>query len=123
MRETRRKIVVALAALFVSLAAGKLPLLAQRQRHRPMPDPPMPAETQNPAEGNAPVTQRQARKALLQQNEKEFRAGVERLYQLSSDLRDEVQKTLTTDVLSVHMYKKTEEIEKLAKMLKNKAKG
>jgi heme oxygenase len=57
------------------------------------------------------------------QNEKEFREGVERLYQLTSDLRDELQKTVTTDVLSVHMVKKTEEIEKLAKVLKNKAKG
>ena len=123
MRETRRKIVVALAGLFVSLAAGTLPLFAQRQRHRPMPDPPMPAESQNPAEGNTQVLQQQSKKALLRQNEREFRAGVERLYQLSSDLRDEVQKTLTADVLSVHMYKKTEEIEKLAKMLKNRAKG
>lgn len=123
MRETRRNIVVALAALFGFVAAGNLPLFAQRQKPRPLPDPPMPAETQNPAQGNAQVSQQQSKKAWLRQNEKEFRAGVERLYQLSSDLRDEVQKTLTTDVLSVHMYKKTEEIEKLAKLLKNKAKG
>ncbi len=60
---------------------------------------------------------------VLLQNEKEFRAGVERLYQLTSDLRDEVQKTMTTDVLSVRMYKRTEEIEKLAKQLKSKARG
>jgi len=62
-------------------------------------------------------------KSALLQNEKEFRAGVERLYQLTSDLRDEVQKTMTTEVLSVRMYKKTEEIEKLAKQLKSKARG
>jgi len=64
-----------------------------------------------------------ARKELLRQNEKEFRAGVERLYQLTSDLREEVQKTMTTNVLSVRMHKKTEEIEKLAKQLKSKARG
>ena len=34
-----------------------------------------------------------------------------------------VQKTATTDVLSMRMVKKTAEIEKLAKQLKNKAKG
>ena len=50
----------------------------------------------------------------MQQNEKEFREGVERLYQLTGELREEVQKTATTDVLSVRMVKKTEEIEKLA---------
>jgi hypothetical protein len=59
-----------------------------------------------------------AKRALLPANEKEFRAGVERLYQLTGELRDEVRKTLTTDVMSVRMYKKTEEIEKLAKQLR-----
>ena len=57
------------------------------------------------------------------QNEKEFRDGVERLYTLTGELRDEVQNTPTAEVLSVRMYKKTEEIEKLAKLLKGKAKG
>ena len=60
---------------------------------------------------------------MLQLNEKEFREGVERLYQLTSELREEVQKTATTDVLSIRMVKKIEEIEKLAKVLKAKAKG
>lgn len=64
-----------------------------------------------------------AKRAALQQNEKDFREGVERLYKLTTELREVVQKTVTTDVLSVQMVKKTEEIEKLAKFLKNKAKG
>jgi hypothetical protein len=34
-----------------------------------------------------------------------------------------VQNTATTDFFSIRMYKKTEEIEKLAKQLKSKAKG
>jgi hypothetical protein len=70
-----------------------------------------------------PLAAAAARRAALLQNEKEFREGVERLYKLTTDLREEVQKTMTTDVLSLHMVKKTEEIEKLAKFLKNKAKG
>ena len=65
----------------------------------------------------------QSAKRALQENEREFRAGVERLYQLTSELHDEVQKTSTNDVLSIRMYKKTEEIEKLAKQIKSKAKG
>src|SRR5260370_30079034 len=52
-----------------------------------------------------------------------FRAGVERLYELTSELRHEVQKTVTSDVLSIRMCKKTEEIEKLVKQIKSKAKG
>jgi hypothetical protein len=88
------------------------------------PPPPKPAETPNPAEIHAnPQAAAAAKRAMLQQNEKEFREGVERLYQLTSELHEEVQKTPTTDVLSVRMVKKTEQIEKLAKMLKNRAKG
>ena len=45
------------------------------------------------------------------------------MYQLAGALKQEVDKTVTTEVFSVQMYKKTEEIEKVAKMLKGKAKG
>jgi hypothetical protein len=34
-----------------------------------------------------------------------------------------VKKTMTTEVLSIRMYKRTEEIERLAKQLKGKARG
>jgi len=70
-----------------------------------------------------PQAEAAAKRARMQQNEKEFRTGVEKLYELAGELREEVQKTPTTDVLSIGMVKKTEEIEKLAKALKNKAKG
>ena len=81
-------------------------------------------ETPNPAEIHCnPQAIAAAKRALLQQNEKEFREGVERLYQLTSELHDEVQKTATTEVLSISMVKNTEQIEKLAKMLKNRAEG
>jgi hypothetical protein len=60
---------------------------------------------------------------MLQQNEREFREGVEQLSMLVNELKEEVEKTTATDVLSVRMYKKAQEIEKLAKQIKNKAKG
>lgn len=122
MRETRRGFVIVLAVLCGWLATPGA--LSYGQRRRPMPDPPEPAEAQTPTESRSqnPESKASTRAARLQ-NEREFRAGVERLYQLSSGLRDEVEKTMTADVLSVHMYKKTEEIEKLARELKAKAKG
>ena len=130
MPETRRRFVMAVAAAASSLAVDAL--LAPSRSHlimaaqRPIipPPKPAPAETQNPAQQDASSRDANAAKrAILLKNEKEFREGVERLYQLAGDLRDEVQKTMTTDVLSVRMVKKTEEIEKLAKALKTKAKG
>jgi hypothetical protein len=122
MLETRRVFVLAMAGAAGFLATEEDWLYAQ---YPPTPPPPpQPAETPNPAEMHSnPRAAAAAKRARMQQNEKEFREGVERLYQLSGELREEVQKTTTTEVLSVHMVKKTEEIEKLAKLLKNKAKG
>jgi len=48
---------------------------------------------------------------------------VDRLYQLASELKQEVEKVPTNEIFSVQMYKRTEEIEKLAKQLKAKARG
>jgi hypothetical protein len=113
-------IMIVTAALWVAAEAGKL----AAQYPPVLPPPPKPAETTNPAEIHAKSqASTVAKRALLQQNEKEFREGVERLYRLSGELREEVQKTPTSDVLSVRMMKKADEIEKLAKVLKNKAKG
>ncbi len=130
MPENRRSFVMTVAAAASSLAVDALldpswsHLIMAAQRPIIPPPKPAPAETQNPAqpEVNSPEANA-AKRAILLKNEKEFREGVERLYQLTADLRDEVQKTMTTDVLSVRMVKKTEEIEKLAKALKTKAKG
>ena len=121
MRETRRVFVMTMAGVAGVLAAKNGWTFAQ---YPPLPPPPKPAETPNPAEIHSnPQAIAAAKRARLQQNEQEFRDGVERLYQLTGELREEVQKTPTTDVLSMRMVKKTEEIEKLAKVLKAKAKG
>jgi len=123
MREARRRFVLALAATASCATAVDISLLAQRRKT--LPDPPEPAAKMDPAQTGAAQTSRQksAKKAMLLQNGREFRAGVERLHQLTGELRDEVQKTVTSDVLAIGMYRKTEEIEKLAKQLKLKAKG
>ena len=90
----------------------------------PFPTPPPAAESQNPAESQPSKGETEAAKrAALLRNEKEFRAGVARLYELTSELKQEIDKTPTTDVFSVQMYKRMEEIAKLAKQLQAKAKG
>lgn len=64
-----------------------------------------------------------SRKAALEENEKNIKKKVEKLFQLASELKDEVDKTDSAKVLSLAMLKKAEEIEKLAKDIKNRAKG
>jgi flagellar motility protein MotE (MotC chaperone) len=124
MWETRRRFLVTLAATASCAAAADGLAFAQVRNDKPFPTPPASAETQNPAEAAAAKSDPQsAKRAALQQHEKEFRAEVDRLYQLAGELKQEVDKTVTTDVFSVQMYRRTEEIEKVAKMLKSKAKG
>lgn len=62
-------------------------------------------------------------KALLDANEKDIKKNVERLYELASDLKTEVEKTDSRKVLSLALIKKAEEIEKLAKDIKTRARG
>jgi len=124
MAETRRRFLTKLAAAASCSMAADCSVFAQQRKENPFPTPPPSSEAQNPAEaGAANPDSQSAKRAALQQNEREFRAGVNRLYQLASELKQEVDKTVTTEVFSVQMYKKTEEIEKVAKLLKGKAKG
>ena len=61
------------------------------------------------------------KKALLKDNQKQIQDDVQRLYTLASELKEQVAKTDSTAVLSLAMVRKAEEIEKLAKQIKNLA--
>ena len=122
MRQNRRNFFLSAALLPSTLAWPRGAVGAQNP---PTPPPkPEPAHTPNPAEVySRPAETEAAKRARLFENEKEFRQGVERLYQLTSDLRDELAKTPTAEFFSVHIVKETEQIEKLAKSLRSKAKS
>jgi hypothetical protein len=62
-------------------------------------------------------------KTILESNQKDIKKSVEKLYQLASELKAEVERTDAVKVLSVVMLKKTEEIEKLAKEIRSRAVG
>jgi hypothetical protein len=62
-------------------------------------------------------------KLLLEANQKEMRKNVEKLYDLARELKAEVEKTDSVQVLSLSMVRKAEEIERLAKEIRNRAKG
>jgi hypothetical protein len=124
MQVQRRRFLTTLGTVASCWAVAETLALAQKKKNSPFPDPPEPAETPSQAEINAAKHDSQSSKrAQLAQNEKEFRAEVDRLFQLTSQLKQEVDGTATMEVFSVQMYKRTEEIEKLAKQLKAKAKG
>jgi hypothetical protein len=105
-------------------ALAGIGILSPQDKRAGFPNPPAPADPsdqdKNAPQGLDPQT---AKRVMAAKNEKEFREGVEKLYEMATELRDELAQAPKMNVLSVRMYKKTEEIEKLAKQLKSKAKG
>jgi len=64
-----------------------------------------------------------AEKKALEDNDKDMKKKVDRLFMLATELKAEVDKTDSSRVLSLNLVKKAEEIEKLAREIKNKGKG
>lgn len=62
-------------------------------------------------------------KAILEQNQKDIKKDIEKLFQLASELKEQAEKTDATTVLSLAMLRKTEEIEKLAHTIRDRTKG
>jgi hypothetical protein len=63
------------------------------------------------------------KKALLEQRQKDIKKDIEKLFDLATQLKTEVEKTDATTTLSVAMVRRAEEIEKLARQIKDNAKG
>jgi hypothetical protein len=115
MKKSRRKFLTAIcvASVPVGIQAGSL--LAQA------PSAPQP---RNPdMKDDAPSPLRPDPKLVLEENQKNIKKSVERLYELAGELKAEVEKTDNVQVLSLAMLKKTEDIEKLAKEIRARAKG
>jgi hypothetical protein len=62
-------------------------------------------------------------KEILKQNQRQIQDNVEKIYKLAEELKDEVEKTDASNTLSLPMVQKAEQIEKLAKQVKNLARG
>jgi len=116
--ETRRKFLTELTAAGVCawLAAGALAAQHQFPAPKPTPDQ-LPTKEQPPPDHPDPS------KAALEENDKDMKKKVERLYQLATELKTEVDKTDSSKVMSLNLMKKAEEIERLAREIKNRSKG
>ncbi len=112
--ESRRNLLIRLLAGGAQLGVLVHTLGAQ------IPVPPSQRGPEQKDDSNAPKVDT---KAILEANQKDIKKNVERLYQLASELKAEVENTDSAKVLSLAMLKKTEEIEKLAKEIRSRAKG
>ncbi|HYL09886.1 MAG TPA: hypothetical protein VEU31_04035 [Candidatus Acidoferrales bacterium] len=111
----RRSFLGMIPVIFAWLAAGPSRLASQQ----PAPRSPFP----NTRPGETETEPKPDTHALLKENQKNIKRDVERLVELAEELKKEVDKTDSTDVLSLQMVKKAEEIEKLARQIKSLARG
>ena len=83
-----------------------------------------PTASEGPITGNPEYPQpiRIDRHAILVQNQKNMRKDVARLYDLAGQLKKQVDKTDSSEVLSLDMLRKAQEIEKLSKQIQGLAK-
>jgi hypothetical protein len=121
MLDTRRCFLKSLAGISSSfLIFQSSPPIPTPRRRTPV-DPPPPAEKQD-AE-NSVDNSRNVKRAQLQAQEKEFRETMAQLFTKVRDLKLQVDALHPSDVFSIAIFKQTQEIEKLAKQLKNYAKA
>jgi hypothetical protein len=119
--------------LFTSCAATILfsaPVLIAAWSQHPAPPPPQAKPSPNaPISQNAPEGLEgvphpvdRGKPSVNQQNEIDLRLDVQRLYAMATQLKDEVDQTNENAVLNVTVLKRAQEIEKLAKQIRDRAK-
>jgi|SRR5215813_2818857 len=119
MHDSRRSFLSSLAATGVSAVLPQNLLNSNFASYEQFPPPPEPAD-------KFPTVpqQRQRTKnntAALVAHEKELRVATDQLLAKVQEFRAQLDGTHTAEVFSVNMYKQTEDIEKLAKLLRNRA--
>ena len=123
MLNSRRDLLQSFATFTGFLAASPL-LLAHQAHPQPVPSPNAPSNPNAPQglEGRGvspPVDQ----KTIDKQNQAAIRSDVDKMFSLVSELKQELETTNTSSTLSVAFVKKAHEVEKLAKHVKDLAKG
>jgi hypothetical protein len=112
----RRTIFALIIALV--LTVGVCPARAQNPRLPPLPQPQVPS----PEDEAKSKLERDMAKKGNQERQAALRRDTEKLFKLATELKDYVDKT-NENVLSFEVVKKAEEIEKLARSVKEKMKA
>jgi hypothetical protein len=117
---TRSSSRVSVAALFVFAIWFFTPLFLKARQTRA---PKLPGFAANQALLNGPpVVYKSEKLAREANNQLELRMDVQRLYALSTELKDEVDHANSDATLSLTVLKRTQDIERLAKQIRDRAK-
>jgi hypothetical protein len=122
MLESRRLLVKTVVGTAGTLATAQW-MYAAFQHPQPMPSPNAPNNQNFPGGLNGPQPAKGDKAAPNPMNQEQIAAMVQQLYKLASELKEEVEHTNLAAVFPVTFVKKAQEAEKLAKQIKDRAKG
>lgn len=123
MTDSRRTMLKTLAGAAGFLAAGPHLFSWQLGMKPPQPRPsPNAPDPNNPTGLDGPQATKEA-PVVPPVNAKEIRDDVEKMYDLVTELKKQVETTNVASTLSINVVNNAHEIEKLAKKVKNLARG
>ncbi len=120
MSESRRHLLIHLAVVASILGAAPILTSAQGPPLRPSPNAPDP---HFPHRVGDPEPTGPDQKAIDKQTQAQIKLEVQKLSELVGELKEQIDKSDATSTLSVSVVKKAQEIEKLAKQIKDRAKS
>jgi len=123
MLDSRRSFMRAVAAMAGAVAAGLAPAVAAQGPPQPLPSPNAPANQNVPAGMDGPEIIKPNKPAVNPLNQEQIAAKVQQLYKLAGDLKDQVEHTDLKSMFPLDFVKKAQQAEKLAKQIKDLAKG
>jgi hypothetical protein len=116
MKIGRRIFLSSMAAMLAVTRA----VLAGGQRQGVPPQLPRVPDASDGADSDMPLPKLADPKEQLKEGQKTLRRDVDHLLQLVKDLKEETDKTQETEVLSLSLVKRAEDIEKLARQIKER---
>jgi hypothetical protein len=122
MLESRRSLLKTVIGAAGTLATAPW-MYAAFQHPQPMPSPNAPNNQNFPGGLNGPQVTSSNKSAPIPLNREQIAAMVQQLYKLASELKEEIEHTNLAAVFPVTFVKKAQEAEKLAKQIKDRAKG
>src|SRR5271166_2311355 len=124
MPQSRRQLLTTFVAAAGALAAT--PVLASALQHspQPIPSPNAPTNQNFPAGLDGPTNKpTEEKKQIDPKRQEEIRTDIQKLYDLAAQLKEETGKSDLNSTLPVSLVKKAQEIEKLAKKIRNLSQG
>jgi hypothetical protein len=125
MPQSRRHLLTIFVSAAGVLAAKPLLLsgLPMQMHPQPIPSPNAPDQSFPPGLNGPDNKPPSDHRAIDPKKQEEIKTDIQKLYELASELKSETEKADLNSLLPVTMVKKAQQIEKLAKQIKELSKG